>query len=661
MVFREDPGGAGGGSVAAIDPQLMAQMNASIKSGADTLVNQGGSLKGRFSREFLDTAPLTEIVNIGRWAQDQLPMLTRRQTLAAAIDDTPGAHFYDEYATGMNLTPAQAAQQGSALAEEMLKLDSTDAEGARRAHEIAQQLAGHKDDPAFTSAFYGTLGPQRTKLIPIFMTQSGSDTAADDLKIYSHALGTALTAPYPAPGMDKIRSDFERHTDVRPDAWSKGAMLAYAKVPGNWLGVVARSNALDDFADDPNQDFRGGGPDAARLDLPDDTTALFLKVASNSSDASRYALTTMGQPDHGRSLDGNIDLFLDYADSVGTGDEVKENLGYALASGSGVNDETMGHHSRAAADFAEKTIESISSHSGDVTPLMGRSMAEIAGSWAPEIVIGSDPDNDRTETVPGLNPMFSLDTGVTYGFMKSFADQDWTGQPFDDAMATLTEQMVDAGVRADLASGGSDSPGTQRVMSYLGSAAGLEYAARFEVRGDMDEQEKKVREFFGDLANIGMNAAPVNPVSLGGKVLWQVVQFEGGNVIDDWVEGGETRTDELENRRRQASLASNYLISEKLMDHGYPMTVRPDASADQWARANDVDPSKARFTDSSGHLLPPDKIAGDRDKLAAYDAWLEANGRGGAHDDAFGQKTVDLANTEQGAFTRTVDRYGPDN
>ena len=41
--------------------------------------------------------------------------------------------------------------------------------------------------------------------------------------------------------------------------------------------------------------------------------------------------------------------------------------------------------------------------------------------------------------------------------------------------------------------------------------------------------------------------------------------------------------------------------------------------------------------------LPPDKILADKDKLAAYDAWLEANGRGGSHDDAFGQRTVDLA------------------
>src|SRR6266566_1806832 len=578
-MVRADPGGGGGGSIAAIDPRLMAQMNTSIKNGGETLVNQGGNLKNRFSNLFLDTAPLVEIVSIGNWAHHQLPMLTRRQTLAEAIDDTPGAHFYDEYATGMHLSPAQAAQQGSDLARQFMELSSTDEEGARRAHQIALELASHQDDPAFTSAFYGTLGPQRTRIIPIYMTQSGSRTAAGDLKIYSHALGTALSAPYPAPGMDKVSSDFERASSNRPDAWNKGAMLAYAKVPGNWLGKVAGNNALDDFAKDPDQDFRGGGLDAGRLGLPEDTAALFLEVVANSPESSRYALTTMGQHDHGHSLDENIHRFMSYSKAVGTGDEIQESLGSALAAGSGVNDETMGHHSQAAADFA---------------------------------------------------------------------------------MATLTGQMIDAGVKADMAAGGTDSPGTQRVMSYLGSAAGLEYASRFEVRGDMDEQERKVRQFFGDIANIGMNAAPVNPATLAGKVAWQVFQFEGGNAIDDWVQGGSSRTDDLENRRRQASLASNYLIASKLMDHGYPMTAQPDATADQWARGNDVDLARARFTDSGGHLLPPDKILADKDKLAAYDAWLEANGRGGSHDDAFGQKTVDLANTQQGAFTRTVDRYGPD-
>src|SRR6266536_3765198 len=508
-----------------------------------------------------------------------------------------------EYATGMYLSPAQAAQQGSDLARQFMELSSTDEEGARRAHQIALELASHQDDPAFTSAFYGTLGPQRTRIIPIYMTQSGSRTAAGDLKIYSHALGTALSAPYPAPGMDKVSSDFRRASSNRPDAWNKGAMLAYAKVPRNWLGKVARSNALDDFAKDPDQDFRGGGLDAGRLGLPEDTVALFLEVVANSPESSRYALTTMGQPDHGHSLDENIHRFMSYSKAVGTGDEIQESLGSALAAGSGVNDETMGHHSQAAADFAQKVIQSVGRYSGDVNPIMGHSMAEIAGSWAPEIVIGSDPDDDRSETVPGLNPMFSLDTHDTYAFMGSFAHDDQTGQPFDDAMATLTGQMIDAGVKADMAAGGTDSPGTQRVMSYLGSAAGLEYASRFEVRGDMDEQERKVRQFFGDIANIGMNAAPVNPATLAGKVAWQVFQCEGGN---------------------------------------------------------DVDPARARVPDSGGHLLPPDKILADKDKLAAYDAWLEANGRGGSHDDAFGQKTVDLANTQQGAFTRTVYRYGPD-
>jgi hypothetical protein len=56
----------------------------------------------------------------------------------------------------------------------------------------------------------------------------------------------------------------------------------------------------------------------------------------------------------------------------------------------------------------------------------------------------------------------------------------------------------------------------------------------------------------------------------------------------------------------------------------------------------------------------PDQIAGDRDRLAAYDAWLEANGRGGARDDAFGQEAESLANSEQGAFDRTSRRYAPD-
>jgi hypothetical protein len=651
--------GGGGGSAAGIDPQLMATMNTSIKNGADVLVSQGSSLKGKFEREWLDAGPLTEVVNIGHWAQQQMPMLTRRQILAAAIDNTPGAHFYDEIGSGMNLTPEEAARQGADLARQFQQLNRTDEEGARRAHEIALELAKHKDDPAYTSAFYATLGPQRTKIIPIYMTQSGSKTAAEDLKIYSHALGTALTAPYPAPGMDRVKSDFERPSTVRPDAWNKGAMLAYAKVPGNWLGVVARNNALDDFASDPNQDFRGGGLDAAALGLPDDTVALFLKVASNSPDASRYALTTMGQPDHGRSLDGNIKLFMDYSKSVGTGDEIQENLGYALASGSGVNDETMGHHSQAAADFAKQVVESVGKYSDDVIPLMGHSMAEIAGSWAPEIVAGSDPDNDLTEVVPGINPMFSLDTHDTFKFMKSFAGSDFTGKPFDDAMGILAERMIDAGVKADMAAGGKDSPGTQRVMAYLGAVGGLEYASRFEVRGNMDEQEKKVREFFGNLANIGMNAAPVNPATLGGQVLWQVIQFEGGNVIDDWVEGGETRTDVLQERRRQASLASNYLVADKLMQYGYPMAVKPDDSASQWARANDVDPARAKFTDANGHLLPPNQIAGDKDKLAAYDAWLEANGRGGNHDDAFGQKTVDLANIKEGAFSRNEEQFAP--
>jgi len=77
-----------------------------------------------------------------------------------------------------------------------------------------------------------------------------------------------------------------------------------------------------------------------------------------------------------------------------------EPVGDALAAGSGVNDETMGHHSQAAADFAQKVIESVGKSSRDVNPIMGHSMAEIAGSWAPEIVIGSIPTTTGPRRCP---------------------------------------------------------------------------------------------------------------------------------------------------------------------------------------------------------------------------------------------------------------------
>jgi hypothetical protein len=117
---------------------------------------------------------------------------------------------------------------------------------------------------------------------------------------------------------------------------------------------------------------------------------------------------------------------------------------------------------------------------------MGHSMAEIAGSYAPELVAGSDVDSDRSETVPGIDPMFSPRTDDTFGFMKTFAATGEMSQPFDDAMATLAERMIDTGVDADVR-GEGDAPGLRRAMEYLGYAGGLEHASRLEVRGELDD------------------------------------------------------------------------------------------------------------------------------------------------------------------------------
>jgi hypothetical protein len=98
--------------------------------------------------QYLDTGQLSEIVAIGQWAERQLPMLARRRALAAAIDHTPGVHWYDEYASGMYLTPDEAARQGADLARRLDGIDEVDEDGARELHQIAQELERHRDDPA---------------------------------------------------------------------------------------------------------------------------------------------------------------------------------------------------------------------------------------------------------------------------------------------------------------------------------------------------------------------------------------------------------------------------------------------------------------------------------------------------------------------------------
>src|ERR1700690_1379953 len=79
-----DPGG--GGDYVAIDPQLLASMISSMNSSAGNALTLVNAYIGRLSQYGIDTSSLTKATQDLTWAQDQVPMLNRRQSLAQAME-----------------------------------------------------------------------------------------------------------------------------------------------------------------------------------------------------------------------------------------------------------------------------------------------------------------------------------------------------------------------------------------------------------------------------------------------------------------------------------------------------------------------------------------------------------------------------------------------
>jgi hypothetical protein len=195
-----------------IDPDAMRGMIGSFDKDAKALGVGARSIKSRFSRYGIDTADLTELLNISRWADDQLPMLRRRQSLAAALQHPEqGPHLQMvRLPEPIPLTAQQAQAQGRNLADDANKAEKLDADAAgAELHRIAGQLAAHKDDPDWVTAFYAALDPKLAAHLPSVVAATHSATGKDDMTVFAQAFRTALNAADPASGFDKVKALFQ--------------------------------------------------------------------------------------------------------------------------------------------------------------------------------------------------------------------------------------------------------------------------------------------------------------------------------------------------------------------------------------------------------------------------------------------------------------------
>jgi hypothetical protein len=601
--------GGGGGDYSAIDVEQLGSMISSLSSAAQLLQSKASSLSSQAAFWGIGSAEFREIGEIGRWAEDEGPGLRRRLNLAKAIDSR-SASIGTVYLTEPVLSQAEAERRGEELAERLLEHSRTDEEGAQLMHDVASELAAYSDDPDVLSAFYAELGPQYTQMIPSLMPASGSDTAAEDLEVYSRALGVATVDTDPPSGFTEVMDTFTDVPDDEDDlptgtAWNRLAMVQYGDYPRDWLTDVVRANALDAFAEDPDRDFRGATTsDMQAYGLPEDTVGMAFHALRDQPDVAREALSTMGGPDHELTIGELTDRVYGYAGSRGTGDDVADAFGLAVESGAGVHDEEAGEHSYAASRFAEDFITASADH--DDPPWMVKdSLSRVATSYTHELVKSANTQPGHTRAVPGLSPEFTISSEEAYGFLRGFAGDDRFTDPFDEAMGQLYHEVLTEAARADqedIAAGRQDPERFEHASGLFGDLAGLEYEAKNQVRGDMDERDEQFRSIFKDIVTFPLGFVPGDQYieqglrlsADGAKVVWNVAQYGMGKGLDAGLETApeDTRVGQIESEEHAMVLSHQYVVAQSLLDAGYPATPMPsEVGSDGRLRDfDDIDP-----------------------------------------------------------------------
>jgi len=97
------------------------------------------------------------------------------------------------------------------------------------------------------------------------------------------------------------------------------------------------------------------------------------------------------------------------------------------------------------------------------------------------------------------------------------------------------------------------------------------------------------------------------------------------------------------------AIGLQHAVVQRLIERGYPIKVSV------W-NADHPHPGYLFYNNENGHLYSWKEIKSDPRLLDNYIAWLNANGRGGDSEDAFGQVAVNAMNDFRGAYKGAVDK-----
>ncbi|MEU4832809.1 hypothetical protein [Streptosporangium sp. NPDC023615] len=627
-----------------IAPDGMGALATSLRGAADRLTAFSREFEGRLRQNGIDTPALREIREIAHWGGLQVSMLRRRIELinalgagAPELGGTAGTTSTAAGGQGLVRLPDELkdfdrAQELVKLYNEALLVSHHGDPQARRAHSYAEEVAELAGNPQAAAAFFVLLSPKVRDGLPNLIANTGSKTAKQDLAAFGKALGAALRAPALVPAFAKVRDDLVRPADNKPAAWNRLALLKAANAPSSVRSAAARTLVLDDFAKNPRQDWRAGGPaETKKYGLPTDLVAMGLEVLDGDGAAVRDAFSKMGGAGVTLSQADKMKLFLDHAKRAGTGDEVAGAFGRALEAGTEATTEKAGQHSQEAAAFAFDAIRTAAAFGTDLPIPAKDSMGVIAQSYVHEVVSGGRFDRaaDRVssmsppehwKSLPGVTPAFYLSPEDTSQFTKTFVGEDKASNAFNSAVARFRHDTLLSTARLDAR---SDDNHFRDISMMFGDFSSIAFRATVDVLGEKDAIADLARDFTKNTAGLMLGGvAFVQPAADMGWELAQAYIFSSAS--DLWADSFKTQVEAVTEERIDLVKRMKYEMASLLHGGGYPASEPPEELV---STATGVLKTYDEFVAEAKREAAGDKKWEQvlQKKLDVYENWMDSN------------------------------------
>ncbi|MFI0939659.1 hypothetical protein [Streptomyces sp. NPDC021020] len=280
----------GGGNPSAqfsgIDPARLPTTISTLDANRDRLRSSATSYKSQFEQHGLDTQPLTKLLGIASWIDDQMPMLRRRQHLAIAADQYADIGTKIVWIDETKVTPgaaAKSAADGKKLADDFKdELGDGDVPD-----DLWDQLQAQSHDADFVNAFYKELGPDQFYAITTVANAPGADGKPDPARqrlasatfgMFTHTATEGMNAKQKEAYWNTWLDDFHDPINgFRPDQLMP--MLSVGPADKDFL--LALGNRI--FSPPPGQnvdEWMRDGPS------PGDPLAQFYTAMSNNPEAA---------------------------------------------------------------------------------------------------------------------------------------------------------------------------------------------------------------------------------------------------------------------------------------------------------------------------------------------------------------------------------------